>query len=208
MIIDMHIHQRLNSSDSQLELFEAIRVAKARGLDGICITDHDDLGLRSMAETISKETDFMIIVGVEIYTLDGDLLCFGIDEMPNERMSAQETINFVNARGGITVAAHPYRHNNRGLGDVIKTVHGLGAIEVFNGRTDDFSNMKALKLAEQLNLPMTGGSDSHTDFEIGNFATYFNTPVKNELEFISALRMGNIEPVSVTGREMKRKEIA
>lgn len=94
------------------------------------------------------------------------------------------------------------------LGDVIKTVHGLGAIEVFNGRTDDFSNMKALKLAEQLNLPMTGGSDSHTDFEIGNFATYFNTPVKNELEFISALRMGNIEPVSVTGREMKRKEIA
>ncbi len=90
MIIDMHIHQKMNSSDSKLDLFEAIEVAKQRGLDGICITDHDDLGLRPMAQTISTETGFPVYVGVEIFTLDGDLLCFGIDEMPQERLSAQE----------------------------------------------------------------------------------------------------------------------
>jgi len=208
MIIDMHLHQRLNSSDSQLELFEAIEIAKSRGLDGICITDHDDLGLRSMAETISIETGFKVFVGVEIYTLDGDLLCFGIDKLPEERMSAQATIDYVNAKGGITIAAHPYRHNNRGLGDTIADVKGLGAIEAYNGRTDDFSNLKALKLAEMLNMPITGGSDSHTDFEVGSFATEFTVPVQNEIELISAIRNGFVEPVTMTGREMKRLETA
>ncbi len=100
-----------------------------------------------MADVISNETDFPVYVGVEIYTLDGDLLCFGIDEMPENRMSAQETIDYVNSKGGgVTVAAHPYRHNNRGLGgDVIAEVKGLGAVEAFNGRTDSLSNLRAKK---------------------------------------------------------------
>lgn len=208
MIIDMHIHQKLNSSDSKLDLFEAIQVAKTRGLDAICITDHDDLGLKPMAETVSRETGFPVYVGVEIYTLDGDLLCFGIDEMPEQRMSAQETIDYVNERGGVTIAAHPYRNNNRGLGDVIAEVKGLGAIEAFNGRTDSFSNLKARNLAFALNMPLSGGSDAHTDGEVGHYATKFNTPVNSEADLISAIRNGLIEPISMTGREMQSIETA
>jgi len=208
MIIDMHIHQKLNSSDSQLDLFNAIDIAKQRGLDGICITDHDDLGLRTMAETVSKETGFKVFVGVEIYTLDGDLLCFGIDEMPPERLSAQETIDFVNARGGTTIAAHPYRMNNRGLGDVIADVKGLGAVEAFNGRTDEFSNLKALKLAQGVRLPICGGSDSHTDMEVGNFATKFHHVINSETDMIRAIQNGMMEPISLTGRGTKQLEIA
>lgn len=208
MIIDMHIHQRLNSSDSKLDLFEAINVAKNRGLDAICITDHDDLGLRPMAKTISKETGFPVFVGVEIYTLDGDLLCFGIDEMPKERLSAQETIDFVNERGGVTIAAHPYRHNNRGLGDHIARVRGLGAVEAFNGRTDTLSNLKARSIARDLNLPQSGGSDSHTDMEVGNFATAFTVPVKTEEDLVLAIKQGHIEPVSLMGLEMDNIETA
>lgn len=208
MIIDMHIHQKLNSSDSSLDLFEAVAVAKARGLDGICITDHDDLGLRPMADTISSETGFPIFVGVEIFTLDGDLLCFGIDEMPDERLSAQATIDFVNERGGVTIAAHPYRQNNRGLGDVIAEVRGLGAVEAFNGRTDTLSNLRARNLANGLNLPQIGGSDSHTDIEVGNFATRFTVPVQNEYDLIDAIRNGYVEPVSLNGRELHSIESA
>lgn len=208
MIIDMHIHQKMNSSDSKLDLFEAIEVAKQRGLDGICITDHDDLGLRPMAQTISTETGFPVYVGVEIFTLDGDLLCFGIDEMPQERLSAQETIDYVNDRGGVTIAAHPYRHNNRGLGDHIARVSGLGAVEAFNGRTDALSNMKARNIALDLDLPQSGGSDSHTDTEVGNFATEFTVPVNSEADLVSSIRQGHIRPVTVMGLEMNNIETA
>ena len=208
MIIDMHIHQKMNSSDSSLDLFEAIAVAKARGLDAICITDHDDLGLKPMAEVISKETGFSIFVGVEIFTLDGDLLCFGIDEMPDKRMTAQDTIDYVNQRGGVTIAAHPYRQNNRGLGDVIAEVEGLGAVEAFNGRTDTLSNLRARNLANGLSLPQIGGSDSHTDSEVGNFATRFTVPVRNEIDLVEAIRNGYVEPISLTGRELHSIETA
>lgn len=207
MIIDMHIHQRMHSSDSQLDIHRAVDVAKARGLDGICITDHDTLGLRERAQSISEALEFPIFVGVEIYTLDGDLLCFGIDEMPKERMGAQDTIDFVNERGGVTIAAHPFRHNNRGLGNKIRDVVGLGAVEAYNGRTADKDNRDAEGLALSLDLPLSGGSDAHTDFEVGRFATQFLTPVHSEQDMIRAIRGGQIQPVSIT-EQTKQLETA
>lgn len=109
MIMDLHIHEQRNSSDSKIDLDQIIQEAKDKGLNGICITDHDTLGLRKKQNDLMDMHDFLIIIGVEIYTLDGDLLCFGIDEMPKKRMSAQDTLEFVHKRGGICIAAHPYR---------------------------------------------------------------------------------------------------
>ncbi len=195
MIIDFHLHQNLHSSDSRLDLVQAIELAKSRGLSGICVTDHDDMGYTAFAEKISQQTGFKIFVGVEIYTLDGDLLCFGIDHLPEKRMSAQDTIDFVNARGGVTIAAHPYRNNNRGLGDKMKEVVGLGAIEAYNGRTDAFSNFKAGMTARALNLPLTGGSDAHTNEEVGNFATRVLHDVETMSDLVYAIKNGLVEPV-------------
>ncbi len=72
MIFDMHVHQNQHSSDSKLNIYEGIKYAKEQGLDGICITDHDNLGLRKRAKKLSEESGIQIIVGVEIYTLDGE----------------------------------------------------------------------------------------------------------------------------------------
>lgn len=197
MLFDLHIHQSLHSGDSILKIDEAIEEAKDLGLNGICITDHDDLGLREQAAFLSKKHDFLVIVGVEIYTLDGDLLCYGIEEMPDRRMTAQETIDFVRARGGVCIAAHPYRHNNRGLKDKMLTVSGLHAIEGYNGRTDDLSNEKAVEVANSLNIPITGGSDSHKPGEIGNFVTQFEDSITDEGAFIEAIKSGRFTARSI-----------
>ncbi|MBN2795036.1 MAG: PHP domain-containing protein [Clostridia bacterium] len=194
MLFDLHIHQNLHSKDSVLSIEEAVKEAKALGLDGIGITDHDDLGLKAKAQKISKELDFLIIVGVEIFTLDGDLLCYGINEMPKKRMSAKETINFVHARGGICIAAHPYRHNNRGLGSLIESIEGLDAIEGFNGRTDQYSNRKAYDVAKLRNIPATGSSDAHRSGEVGNYVTEFDQPIMNEKDFIDAIKSKQFKP--------------
>lgn len=194
MLFDLHIHQDLHSKDSQLNIYKAVEEAKALGLRGIGITDHDDLGLRSMAEDIMAETDFLIVVGVEIYTLDGDLLCYGIDEMPEERMSAEATIAYVHQRGGVCIAAHPYRHNKRGLGALIETIDGLDAIEAYNGRTDDLSNERAYEVAQNRGIPMTGSSDAHREGEVGQFVTRFKRAIHNEADLINALRSGAFIP--------------
>ena len=190
MIMDLHIHEQSNSLDSKIDLDQIIQEAKDKGLDGICITDHDTLGLRKKQNELMKKYDFLIIIGVEIYTLDGDLLCFGIDEMPKKRMSAQDTVEFVHKRGGICIAAHPYRKNNRGLKDALYTLKGLDAIEVMNGRTDFVNNQKALEVAKALKITMTGGSDTHQSGEVGTYVTRFDQTIRSERDFLDALRRG------------------
>ncbi len=210
MIIDLHLHQMKHSSDSKLDMIEAIKMAKTRGLDGLCVTDHDDMGYRELAQAVALEMDFPIFVGVEIYSLDGDILCFGIDAVPEKRLSAQETIDYVNARGGVTVAAHPFRNNNRGLGNRMKELKGLGAVEAYNGRTDDFSNFRARISARELNLPLTGGSDAHTCEEVGNFATRFLSPIKTMSDLVEAIKRGAVEPVSraqIENDEQAKKQV-
>ena len=208
MLFDLHIHQDKHSSDSKLNILDAIKDAKALNLDGICITDHDDLGLRGYTGELSKEYNLLIISGVEIYTLDGDLLCYGIDELPDERMSAQDTIDYVHKRGGVCIAAHPYRHNNRGLGDKLYQVQGLDAIEGLNGRTDVLSNLKSVEVAKELNIPITGGSDAHSKGEIGSYITRFNKKIINEKDFIDAIKSGEFEPVSLKEFETKESKTA
>lgn len=194
MIFDIHIHQNRHSSDSRLAIEEAVKIAKKRGLDGICITDHDNIGIMDYAREISEKEGFPVIVGVEILTHEGDMLTFGIDTVPEGKLHAQELIDHVNAKGGVCIAAHPYRNNNRGLGDHILALKGLAGIEAFNGRTKDEDNLKAHRLGEKLRLPLFGGSDAHTPCEVGKYCTQFNHRIFDMDDFLKAVRMGALEP--------------
>lgn len=64
MLIDMHMHEMTYSRDSFLKLDEIVRIARERGLDAICITDHDSMGLKEYAAEYSKKADFPILWGL------------------------------------------------------------------------------------------------------------------------------------------------
>ena len=51
------------------------------------------------------------------------------------------------------------------------------------------------ELAKELGIPGTGGSDAHRDERIGFCATQFTTSIKNEVDLIREIRLGNISPV-------------
>ena len=104
MLIDMHIHESTFSSDSKMTLEEIVKTAKERGLDGICITDHDSMGLKEQAEEYSGKTGFPIFVVIEFYSLCGDITAFGIDSYPDTRIPAQDFIDMVNEAGGFCIA--------------------------------------------------------------------------------------------------------
>ena len=78
MIIDMHMHEMRYSGDSFLRLENMVEIAKRRGLDGICITDHDSMGLTEYAKEYSREHQYPVLVGAEFFSLWGDITAFGI----------------------------------------------------------------------------------------------------------------------------------
>ena len=108
MLVDMHLHESTYSIDSFITLEQIVAVAKSRGLDGICITDHDSMGLRERAAAYSRETGFPIFVGVESYTLQGDITAWGIESCPQVRIPAQDFIDQVNAEGGFSFGSYTY----------------------------------------------------------------------------------------------------
>ena len=77
MLVDMHLHECTFSTDSFLHLEEIVSIAKEKGLDAICITDHDSMGLRERAEAYSREIGYPIFVGVEFFSLWGDITAWG-----------------------------------------------------------------------------------------------------------------------------------
>ena len=58
MFVDLHMHERTFSKDSFLTLKEIVEIAKEKGLDGVCITDHDDIGIKEYAEQYSRAVSY------------------------------------------------------------------------------------------------------------------------------------------------------
>ena len=179
MIIDTHLHERTFSGDSRMNLLELVSEARRKGLDGICITDHDQMGLTQYAAKIAEQENYPIFVGVEYLACEGDIVAFGIDRLPEPHLMAQEFIDYVTARGGICISAHPYRANSRGLGDMLFTLKGMTGAEVLNGSTTPLENRKALDTCIKTGLKQFGASDAHSTVQVGIYATeiqgYFTT---------------------------------
>lgn len=198
MIIDLHVHESTFSKDSHISLADIVKAARQRGLDAICITDHDSLEIREKAKQYALEIGFPIFVGVEYYSLDGDLVTFGIDTIPNKRIPAQQYIDYVNSRDGVCYSAHPFRSNNRGLAEKLTIVTGLVGVEVLNANTCDEENNRAIESARLLGMQQLGASDAHKFERVGHYATYFPDVITSEAELVAALKKGLCKAVRWT----------
>ncbi|SMP70691.1 PHP domain-containing protein [Anoxynatronum buryatiense] len=199
MLIDMHIHEKTYSDDSFIELKQIICKAQSMGLDGICITDHDSMGLVDQAAQVSREMNFPVFVGAEILTYQGDILVFGVDHIPGEMMQAQQLIDWTNQHGGVAVSAHPYRKNGRGIGDGLYSLKGLAGIEGLNGSTPYHLNAQARETALAMDIPLLGSSDAHLLERVGMYATLFEGSVRDMKDLTEGIKAGGVSPVHYTG---------
>lgn len=199
MLVDMHMHEKTHSADSFLSLEEMVATAQARGLDAICITDHDSMELRERAEAYARETGFPIFVGIEFFSLQGDITAWGIDSYPDHRVDAQEFIDHVNAQGGFCVSCHPFRNNNRGLEHRLREVRGLHGIEVLNGSTSLEANRQALRYCQELGLRPIGASDCHVPENIAKYVTWLPKKVTTLADFVAQLHAGPTLPARWNG---------
>ncbi len=188
--IDLHVHSKY-SGDSASEPEEMVERAIELGLDGIAFTEHYSFEASEPVEVLKEKFNGHILVfrGVEFSTQEGHCLVFGVntDRVIGKYPPVSELIEVVTREGGVIIPSHPFRGNNS-LGDSIRHNKGFTAIEGFNGYNHHSSNMMAVELAKELNLPFTGGSDAHEPLEVGQCYTEFCHPVSghNLVELLKA----------------------
>ena len=199
MLVDMQLHECTYSSDSKISLEEIVTTARGRGLDAVCITDHDSMGLREYAAEYSDRTGFPIFVGIEFFSLQGDITAWGIEDYPGCRVDAQDFINHVNEAGGFCVSCHPFRNNNRGLEENLRAVKGLHGVEVLNGSTALEANRRAFSYCRELGLKTIGASDAHTKGQIGKYATWLPEKVDCLKDFVEQLKTRQVRPAVWNG---------
>lgn len=192
MRIDLHVHTHI-SPCSRLDPEEMIRAAALAGLDGVCVTDHDTMEIRRHLREGVQANGLVVIFGMEYATPQGDFLLFGPFETLAPGWEAPRVLEEVDRRGGVAVAAHPFRQG-RSLCPSIAEAGLCRLVERYNGRNRPEENEAAAALAARRGLFVAAGSDAHCVEELGRCATLFSEPIRRREQLISALLRGACSP--------------
>ena len=188
MRFDLHTHTTL-SRCSQLKLEEILLWAGSKGLDGVCITDHDTMAVRHHLQEGVQSNGLCVIFGMEYATPEGDFLLFGpFEEMP-AALSAAELLKRVDRAGGVAVAAHPFR-SGRSTREYLIRKGLCRIVEGVNGRNQRSEDASTSAWQDRYGVDLVGGSDAHTLAELGRVSTHFTSPVRNRSDLIGALKRG------------------
>lgn len=197
MLIDLHNHTRHLSSDSGLSLDDLLARAKERGLDGVCLTEHNAMWQNTeRLQEAAQRHGVAVFRGIEVSTQHGHVLVFGVRAFRNSMFDFGELCRVVESEGGVLVLAHPQWVGNVGRApsmDIIaEHFHGL---EVLNGEISNDANDYVASMATSLGKFGTGGSDSHSREAVGRCATRFQNPVTTEEEMVREMRAGRVSAV-------------
>lgn len=188
MLIDLHCHTKVHSPCSALTPDALVRAAQARGLDGVCITEHDALWATAEIERLSLEMSFVVLRGMEVTTEVGHVLVYGMTRHDPAMATLDALQRAVRAESALMFLAHPSRRYGSLPPADFAAV--FDSVEVQNGTEGMLQNDNAAGLARGLALPGIGGSDAHSVREVGVCATEFDADVRDEASFMAALRSG------------------
>jgi predicted metal-dependent phosphoesterase TrpH len=210
---DLHVHSYF-SADAASAPEDLIEAARARGLSGIAITDHDTCEVHEyLIERGLERLDgqpahgFLVVPGVEVSTADGHLLCVGttLPEMRGE--PAAKVVKAIEDRGGVAIPSHPYDHWRSGIREEILDSLDLKAIEVFNAAAKKEFNEKALAYATGRGLSMTASSDAHHASAVAVSSTSFDLHELSLADLVGGLcKGGTPEGRYLSMREAVKKQ--
>jgi predicted metal-dependent phosphoesterase TrpH len=152
----------------------------------------DSATFSEIPESILKDSGLIILPGIEIKAEGIHIGAFDIQELVEEQLSLGETVDRIHNQGGIAVICHAH--------SVLKTwtakrkveEAGFDLVEVANAYQFPYGMMVARNrsLAEKINRPQTGGSDSHIPQTVGRAYTVLEADEKSPEGVLDALRKG------------------
>jgi hypothetical protein len=188
--VDLHVHSNY-SKDSLITPKDLVYYAKKRGLNAVAVTDHDQI---EGSCKIARETDFLVIPGMEVSSADGHIVALNLQELIARGLSAQETVDRIHRAGGIAIAVHPYAWLKGSLTSHVNDAK-FDAVETVNASAFPFNRCKrkAEEIAQKLNLPCVGGTDAHYGPTIGYGYTVIDCePTVDAI--VKAIVNGNCQP--------------
>jgi predicted metal-dependent phosphoesterase TrpH len=197
--VELHAHSSL-SYDGRDPVDRLLEQAAAVGLDGLVVTDHDEIAASLDAAGAAPGYGLVGIPGTEVTSAAGHVLALGVEELVPAGLSFQETVDAIHSLGGIAVVPHPFQKSRSGVLAKIseEELTAADAIEVFNSRLlTGRANRRAERFALQHNVPVTAGSDAHICEMIGRGITHVDTDERTADAVLAAIREGH---TSVEGR--------
>lgn len=212
MRIDLHVHTRQLSPCSDLDIDAAIHEAKRLQLAGICFTEHNKVRDAEMLRKLSEEHGLLLLQGVEVDTIEGHFLVYGLPRDFDEPMRVNDLRRLADEAGAFVAAAHPFKgFLTFGMSELNLTPEQasqrpvfqyVDAMEVLSGRLNEAENDLARQVSERLNLGGIGGSDAHRLSELARCVTTFENTITNEHDLLRELKSGKYVAECFTERSL------
>lgn len=193
--IDLHCHTGA-SFDCLSKPADVVRAAAGRGLTHLVVTDHDRID-GALAARDAAPDGLTVIVGEEVKTADGDLICAFLSSAIPPGMSAVETIAAAREQGGLVGIPHPF---DRFRGSLSKSAR-LDAlaplvdwVEVHNARIVGSGNEAAARFAAGHGLAGVAVSDAHSVLEVAVAYTVLDGDPSTAAGLLAALPTAEIVP--------------
>ena len=173
-----------------------VRAASERGLTHLAITDHDRIDVAQEARELAP-AGLTIIIGEEVKTRDGDLICLFLEQAIPPGLSAHETIAAAREQGGLVGIPHPF---DRMRGSLLRDAAMASLaplvdwVETHNARIVGHGNEDAALFARDHGLPGVAVSDAHSIMEIGVAYTILDGDPSTAEGLLAALAIAEIVP--------------
>lgn len=158
-VIHIHTNYSFDASTSPVELLET---ARARGVDCLAITDHDEIDGALEARELGG---VQIIVGEEVSSADGHVIGLFLTERIPPGLRVEETAERIRAQGGLVLVPHPFAslcRNSLHGNALARLLPRVDAVEVHNAQNPlPWENWRALRFARRHGLPQYVGDDTH-----------------------------------------------
>jgi predicted metal-dependent phosphoesterase TrpH len=189
--IDHHLHTSRHSPDSAIAPEVLIERARATGLDGVVITEHDyQWGRDELAELQAEAGNLLVLSGAEISALEGHFLVYGLPDLDQVApgIEVADLLALVRSHDAAIVAAHPFRWGQDFRAIVEQHGAAFDGLELISNNVSAETRGLAEALLADYPMGTTGSSDAHEPEVVGRFYTEFSTPVRSMADFVRGLR--------------------
>ena len=214
--VDMHFHSD-RSPDSLARINLVLRKAKRDGI-GVAFTDHNELS--AALDFFKNKERVFVIPGIEVTCQEGVHTALYFSDLPSFRefgkrvlaplkkvdpfrlpISTVEMMERAKDHNALVCAPHPFSAGQTGL-HALKVTREMerlvDVVEGINSYNLHGMNLKALKWAERIGKPVSGGSDGHIVAELGQAVTF--AKAHDVGSFLDAMRKGRTRVMGVENR--------
>ncbi len=189
---DLHVHTS-HSLCARLSPQQIEKAALRQGIGAVAITDHNTMA--GAFEVQAQVQNLKIICSEEIYTAQGEIIGYFLQEEIPRGLSPRETIARIRGQGGLVAVPHPFdrlRSSRLRKPALEELVGSIDMIEVFNARNmflDEDGDLLGRVLAAGA-VPIAA-SDAHLPTEVGRACMELED-FSTAQEFLENLRSATI----------------